>query len=76
MNTSDVEPRATIGDEHVDRAALVDELLASLKVVDQYGSCGWMEGHETGSTELGRPDGNRDRHHRPSDRALQRCADL
>src|SRR5207245_11204037 len=56
MNATDVEPRATIGNEHVVRAARAEKLFAPLKVVDQHGACGWMEGHEAGSTELGSPD--------------------
>ena len=56
MNATDVEPRATIGNEHVVRGARAEKLFAPLKVVDQHGACGWMEGHEAGSTELGSPD--------------------
>jgi hypothetical protein len=56
MNATEVEPRAAIGNKHVVRAAFAEKLLASLKVVEQHAACGWMEGHETGSTELGSPD--------------------
>jgi hypothetical protein len=57
MNTADVEPRSTIGNEHIVGRSVAEKLFASLKVVYQHGACGWMEGHETRSTELGRPDG-------------------
>ena len=57
MNAAEVEPRATIGNEHIIGRAVAEELFASLKVVDQHSACGWMEGYETSSTELGRPDG-------------------
>jgi hypothetical protein len=57
VNAAEVEPRATIGNEHIVGGAVAEKLFASLKVVDQYGACGWMEGHETSSTELCRPDG-------------------
>ena len=56
MNATDVEPRATIGNEHAVCAARAEELFAALKVVDEHGACGWMEGHETESAELGSPD--------------------
>jgi hypothetical protein len=56
MNATDVEPRATIRNEHVVRAARAEELFAALKIVDEHGACGWMERHETESTELGSPD--------------------
>lgn len=56
MNATHVEPRAAIGNENIVRAAGAEKLFASLKVADQHGTCRWMEGHETSSTELGRPD--------------------
>ena len=56
MNATEIEPRATIGNEHIVRAALAEKLTSSLKVVEQHAACGWMERHEAGSTELGRPD--------------------
>ena len=56
MNATDVEPRATIRNEHVVRAARAEKLFASQKVVDEHSACGWMEGHKAGSTELGSPD--------------------
>ena len=56
MDATEVEPRATIGNEYVVCAAFAKILFASFKVVEQYAACGWMEGHEPGSTELGSPD--------------------
>ena len=56
MNATDVEPCATTGNEHVVRAARAEELFAALKVVDEHGACGWMEGDKTESAELGSPD--------------------
>src|SRR5260370_27967045 len=56
MNATEVEPRAAMRNEHVVRAGRGEELFAALKVVDEYGACGWMEGHKTESAELGSPD--------------------
>lgn len=56
MNATDVEPCAAIGNEHVVGRAFAEKLFASPKVLDQHETCGWMKGHETSSTELGRPD--------------------
>ena len=56
MNATDVEPCATIGNEHVVRVARAERLFAPLKVMDQHGARGWMKGHEAGSTELGSSD--------------------
>src|SRR5215468_1275957 len=53
MNATDVEPRSTIGNEHIIRGTCAEKLFTSLKVVDQHNACGRMERHETGSTELG-----------------------
>ena len=56
MNPSEVEPRATIGNEYVFRAAFAEILFAALKVAEQHATCGRMEGHEAGAPELGSPD--------------------
>src|SRR6516225_4799695 len=59
MNAADVEPRATIGNEHVIGMAFAEKLFTPFKVVEQHGACGWMEGHETGSPKFGSPDHER-----------------
>ena len=55
MNAIHVEPRATIGNEHVVRAARAEKLFTS-KVVDQHGACGLDGGARTESAEFGNPD--------------------